>query len=176
VKRRWWIAFVSVAVLAGGGWYAKEAVTQRMAEQLMDTVKDPNIQKQINEAMNNPQLTQSLKQAIGTSPAVGQQAFGEAQAKGKNGAGGTIGKATQEKSAQTTSEGSGQSTELAFANRDEAIRFAMSRFSATEIAQFASAYANRNNLSSADKARIKAEILSRFTPEEIDALRRASTK
>jgi hypothetical protein len=176
VKKRWWIALVSVAVLAGGGWYAKEAVTHRMAEQVLDTVKDPNIQKQINEAMNNPQLAQSLKQAVGSSLAAGQQASGDAQTKGENSAIGTNGKATQEKSAQTSSGGSGQSSGLAFANRDEAIRFAMSRFSAAEIAQFASAYANRKNLSSAEKARIKAEILSRFTPEEIDALRRAAAK
>jgi hypothetical protein len=64
---------------------------------------------------------------------------------------------------------------LKFNNRDEAVKYAMSRFTAAEIAHYLNEYKNRAKLTPQQKNAIKAEILSRFTAEELRAMQQAAS-
>ncbi|WP_067617946.1 hypothetical protein [Alicyclobacillus acidiphilus] len=60
-----------------------------------------------------------------------------------------------------------------FTSEQQVIQYAMSHFTTQQLLYFAQAYANRGKLTTAQKDAIKQQILSQFTPQEIQAMERA---
>ena len=63
-----------------------------------------------------------------------------------------------------------------FTSRQQLIQFAMSRFTKVQIAHYIQLYAERASLSEQQKAQIKQQILSHFTPAEIQAMAAAAKR
>ena len=63
-----------------------------------------------------------------------------------------------------------------FTSRQQLIQFAMSRFTTAQIAHYIQLYAERASLSEQQKAQIKQQILSHFTPAEIQAMAAAAKR
>jgi len=174
MKKGWIITGVILAVLAGGAYGIKSYIAKQIGDEVVQLTQDPEVQKTINKAIED-----GLKQQAGDIKLPEGTPATDAQ---KTGAGGTA-------SVPASADGGGQAGQPAapakqeqqpaapaIANRAEAVAYAQSKFSATEIAQFSSAYANRKNLSKAEKDEIKQQILSRFTPQELQALQQAASK
>lgn len=60
-----------------------------------------------------------------------------------------------------------------FSNRQAVINYAVSKLSPGEMAQFANDYVHRDTLSEAQKTQIEAEVLSKFTPQQLAAMAKA---
>lgn len=63
-----------------------------------------------------------------------------------------------------------------FTSRQQIVQFAMSRFTQGEIAHYIKLYAERSTLTRQQKDQIKAEVLSHFTPAEIQDMEVAAQK
>jgi hypothetical protein len=145
--KRFIISLILLASVGYGVWTGAEGVYKKGAEQVLDTIKITDIQKKINELSHHPEVSQP-SQSMRSS--------------------------TDDKSGSTTSSGN-QGT-ASFSNREEAIQFAMKRLGPTEFAKLSVAYANRDNLTQEEKNRLKQEVLSHFTPDELRAMQQAANK
>ncbi|GIM48082.1 hypothetical protein DNHGIG_36310 [Collibacillus ludicampi] len=140
------ISLFLLASVGYGVWSGVEGVYKKVAEQVLDTVEVTKIQKKISEISNQTEGSKPL-QALRSS--------------------------TSDSSGSTTS---GEQGTASFSNREEAIQFAMKRLGPTEFAKLSVAYANRDNLTPEEKNRLKQEVLSHFTPDELRAMQQAANK
>lgn len=94
----------------------------------------------------------------------------------------TSGQTSQGQGGQASAQGSsgqgqgntGASGVPNFTSRQQLIQFAMSRFTTSQIANYVRLYAERASLSPQYKAQIKEQILSHFTPAQIQAMAAAA--
>jgi len=180
-----------VLVLLAGGWYAKHLVTEKIFNQVETALKDPEIQKEIAQLDTN-KLQDELK-SINTD-----KLAAEAGATSLPSTSGSIksnsNSPSPTNSSKVTNEPAGNSTTKpnqsdktttpakdkkpsegpTFNSRDDAANYAMKKFSASEIIHYMSVYKNKNNMTKEEKQEAKAEILSRFSSEEIKALTEAA--
>ena len=76
-----------------------------------------------------------------------------------------------------TGQGNGSASGVPnFTSRQQLIRFAMSRFTKAQIAHYIQLYAERASLTEQQKAQIKQQILSHFTPAQIKAMAAAAKR
>lgn len=197
-----WLAITcaAVCVVTGGLWYADYRVKEAIGNQVASVLSDPNSQAEINNIVNsagngvsnqlagaignelgNASATNSTGGSSGQSGASGGSARGGSS--GTNSSGGANGAAGSNASG-SGSNGSnrvgnatgGQSAAPTFTSRQQVINYAMNKFTTAQISKYAYEYAHRSALTQAEKNQIKADILSRFTPAEIAAMRAAADK
>lgn len=203
MRKGWVITGVVAVVLAGCFFGGKYYVTQKVGEEVVKMVEDPSVQKMIDDAIAkgnvDKQVGELLKEAD-QKEAVDQTASagGETTPPVATPTPASTEKQTTSAPAPapvktTDSKSSGHQTDESqttqakpqpnsnpkapeIDNRSEAISYAMSKFNAKEISHYMSEYANRAELTRAEKDQIKAEILSRFTASELKALQQAAKK
>ncbi|WAH37893.1 hypothetical protein [Alicyclobacillus dauci] len=64
----------------------------------------------------------------------------------------------------------GNSSGQEFKTQEQAIQFAASKLSPSEMAQLANGYAHPDSLSAEQKAKLEQELLSKFTPQQLAAM------
>ncbi|MFD2614076.1 hypothetical protein [Paenibacillus gansuensis] len=162
-----WITLVSLAVLLGGGlWAGKIYVSNKITSVITDMADDPSTQKQIQEMAdqlaNDPDAQDVLKEA--ENAAAGDKAEGNTTADNNS----------KTDDSQKPAAGGSKSGTISFKSKNEATQYAMSKFNAKEVVHYMDAFRKKDSLTSEQKKQIKAEILSRFTQEELQALIAAS--
>jgi hypothetical protein len=178
--KKFTISLSIVALLFLGGWYAKQLVVNKVGTEITKVITSPEVQKEITK-LPSSQIDHMISTTLKTNPA-GQSATKAAPSAAA--APHTSGAGTNQNENTPVSNNSGkdyasskeQAEKPVANNRQEAIQFAMSRFSTKEIMHYMTVYQDRRNLTASQKKAIKAEILSRFTPEEIRELAAAAKK
>ncbi|WP_206831077.1 hypothetical protein [Alicyclobacillus fructus] len=199
-RRWWAVAACAVVALGSGGWYAYHRLEEAAAEHVAVTVlSDPTVKREVAAVMrqaygrsagelehalateSNTSLTSkgALRTPPGpTSPSAPSQGAAPSQgvgsSAGRTGGSGAASGGGASPAAPLTSvastPASAESQPIVFHSKQQAIDFILSRFTRAEILEYARLYAERSKLTPAEKARIKAQILSRFTPQQIAAL------
>lgn len=159
--KKWLLIGLSLLVLLGIGAkvafdYAADKTMKKVTDEVMKdpTVKkmleDKELQAKLEEAVEDPAIQAEISKANDTSAVLGDK---------------------KEKGEKETEKGQGakQSTKqtIQFKDNSEAMRYAMKRFSVSEMNEYRSMVSA--GLTAADKKKIKQDILSRFSPEEIKA-------
>lgn len=186
------IAGSVVAILGAGGYaayqYAMDAAADKLSEELTN---DPELMKQIDEAVkkNEKEIAKLAEElptdgekekagATASSPSTstggteGQKNQASAPSSGEQGTAGSTEQPAKEKSStEKPTQESKPSGGKEFSSRNEAVRFAMSRFSAGEMNEMRKMAAD--GLTSEEKAILKQKAFSNFSPEEIAAVQRA---
>jgi hypothetical protein len=199
VKRKWLTAMAAVIILLGAGiWYAKQLISEKIYDEITKNLETVDVNKEIEKLQASelekivsgvqvPQQSSAgdvLSKNGGSTGRAGEAANSTGQAgEGKNAVAPIVVEASTPSSSspspnsQVSPSNSGSaSTSTQVKNRSEAIAYAQKKFSTQEIVHYTAVYANRAKLSAEEKARIKAEILSRFTSEEIRMLSAAASK
>ncbi|PWK05017.1 hypothetical protein [Tumebacillus permanentifrigoris] len=175
MKKRWWLAGTAILVLLGGGYALKQYATAKIGDQVVQMINEPDVQKAIDNAIaqgNLQELPLDLTTEIGTStetPSEAATATPSAQVEGQ-----PEGSSDMPNTVQGSAGAESNAPNASLKSREDAVAYAQSKFSATEIASYLSAYQNKAQLSSAEKASIKAEILSHFSAAELRALQEAA--
>jgi hypothetical protein len=184
LKKRWWIAGAAVVVLLGGGYALKQFATAKIGDQVVRMINEPDVKKAIDSAIAKGtgndlhidlQQAPAMADATPSAPASTNQ---ESQAGASPAAPAAQNKpaASNGNSSSPTGGSSANTPDLSLKNRDDAVAYAQSKFSVSEIANYLSLYKKKDQLSSSEKASIKAEILSRFSASELKALQEAASK
>ena len=184
-------ATVGIVVVLGaaGGWYANHLITERVGNQVVTMLTDPSVQNEIAGLGNSVNIggTSSVNSAPSNSSTTSQKS---GAARGSQGVKSTTSASSENGNSSDAnpsgSSGSATSSPIAqptsspgvpqFTSRQQLIQFAMSRFTKQQIASYLKMYMNRSSLSEQQKASIKAQILSHFTPAEIRAMEVAAKK
>jgi hypothetical protein len=194
---------IGVVVMVGGGtWYAYHAVQEKIGEQVVAILKDPATQNEINKITANlPQSVDSSMQSSISHAMIAHDSISNAS-KGNHSISSAMTRSHSVGSAiiSSTSVGvpassspsaahSGGTSKTAgdngssnhesipiFTSREQIIAFAESHFTKSEILHYLELYEHRGSLTKAEKDEIKREILSHFTPAEIQAMAAAMKK
>lgn len=161
--KKWLLIGFSLLVLLGVGAkfafdYAADKTMKKVTEEVMKDpavkkmLEDKNMKTKLEQAAKDPDLQAELKKAGSSSAA----ASGD---KNENGSDGKSG-------------GTGPSVH--FDNNSEAMRYAMKKFSVSEMNQYRSMVSD--GLTPEEKKKLKEDVLSRFSPEEIQAFIEAAQK
>ncbi|CAM3783582.1 hypothetical protein [Alicyclobacillus pomorum] len=186
-----------VVIVSGGAWYAYHTVQEKIGEQVVTILKDSATQNEINKITANlPQNVDSSVKNVDTSM---QTSISNAVTRNSSiskvitrnhsisngipsdfsGVGGrnAAGRVQGTGSAKSTS-GNNDSNESIpiFTSRAQIIAYAESHFTQSEILHYLELYERRGSLTKAEKDEIKREILSHFTPAEIQAMAAALKK
>ncbi|MCF8566819.1 hypothetical protein LLE49_19030 [Alicyclobacillus tolerans] len=188
---------LAIALVGGGGWYAKHLAAQALGKQVVTIVDSPTAQQEINKIVKHQsqqQIHQTLsnieKQAaskipsvkVGSQPVLQNSTTGNQTAGAVNSGtgsdegsiGGNAPSSAPVSSSGTPSPSSGDTP--TFSSRQQVIDYAMSHFTAQEIAHYMYLYLHRSTLTSLQKDAIKQQILSHFTPAQIAAMAAAAKK
>lgn len=168
--KKWIIGIGILAVLGIAGYkvgmnYASEKMINQVAEQILT-------QDEVNQLLNDPAIQQSIKEQAGTKAlAQLQQQIGSTV---QTPSGQTVDSGqTPETTASPSPEQAGPSpskeTAVAFTTKEEALTFLLAKFTMEELKGFAGQA--QGGLTADEKASIKAELLSRISPEEFQALK-----
>ena len=136
-------------------------ISNKIGDEVVKMTEDPAVQKVIDKAIEEAAKEQS---GTSTAPQTGQSTEGTAQTP-----------AAKEATKPAVAPATGEAAPV-LKNRDEAISYAKSKFSTGEIATYTTKFLNKDKLTAAEKNQIKAEIMSRFTAEELRALQAAAAQ
>ncbi|WP_078409162.1 hypothetical protein [Priestia abyssalis] len=195
MMRKWIVILGSAVVILGAGGYAAYHYGMNLAADKIseELEKNPEVMKQIEEEIkkNEKELAQlgggvsseeqSGKESGSQKQAAKEQENGESESSSSSAGdnGNTAGKPTDPDTAVKApapektppAEQSKPSGGKEFSSRNEAVRFAMSRFSASEMNQVRQMAAD--GLTADEKAKLKSIAYSKFSAEEIAAVQRA---
>lgn len=132
--------------MAGGLWYGKKIVTNALSSKLTAVLNSPSGKQVLDNVLASKSVKDGLAK-IGSSKA-GQSAL--------------------VRLSQRVSSPSKDSVHLATEN--QAIQFALSRVSATQLLTWANDYRNRGTLSVAQKKAIESQVLSKFSAAQLQAM------
>lgn len=189
--KKWVMVFASSAIVLGAGGYGVYQYGMNLAADKIseELEKNPEVMKQIEEEIKNNE--KELAQ-LGEEASSGEKEQGEGEvAKDSPFAGGnesTTGKPADSNTAvkspapnpeaekdssdkKPPAEKPNSSGGKEFSSRNEAVRFAMSRFSTSEINQVREMAAD--GLTAQEKAKLKSMAYSKFSAEEIAAVQQA---
>lgn len=174
------ISISVIALLFLGGWYAKQMIVKKVGTEITKVISSPEVQKEIN-TLPASQLDHMISNSLKTNENGGKVTNSTSSSTAPTPTGTKTNPAENTPMIDNSSKHSAaspkeQADKPVAANKEEAIQFAMNRFSTKEIMHYMSVYQNRKNLTSSQKQAIKSEILSRFTPEEIRELAIAAKK
>lgn len=197
--KKWLIGIVTTLIVIGGGlWYADYKVKQAIGNQVVTILKTHDLQNIIAQAARgkdgigtssissvNPSAVVSVSSKVGqtaqsTTPNE-TETTGSATTPGPSTGSATTTDTNPKDSPSTqapttdTHPSSGDSVPV-FTSREDIINYAMSKFTPSELAQYAEDYANRKSLTSEQKAQLEQQILSHFTAQEISAMQSAAQK
>jgi arsenate reductase-like glutaredoxin family protein len=200
--KKWIIgSAIGVVVIVGGGaWYAYHTVQEKIGEQVVAILKDPATQSEINKIIAN--LPQNVNSSVqkSTSNAMTRNSSISNEIIRNNSLSNAITRNNSISSPITSSSvgavgssstdsvrgaGSAKSLESnndsnesipTFTSREQVIAYAESHFTESEILHYLELYEQRGSLTQAEKDEIKKEILSHFTPAEIQAMEAALKK
>ncbi|SDW16663.1 hypothetical protein SAMN04489725_102246 [Alicyclobacillus hesperidum] len=190
--KKWiWGVPMIACVLVGGAWYANHRVKQAVAAQVVTLLTQPQTKKEVQAMLKSLPSAASAGASVSRQPESTNHAATPASLGGAV-AGSSNGTESDARDANPSHPSSKSSVSLSgkapsasavvnpeeqgapqFQNREQAIQFAMSRFSEAELAEYARLYAQRGSLTPAEKEKIKEQILSHFTPAQIAALEAA---
>jgi hypothetical protein len=166
-QKRLLILGVSLGVLGIGAKFAFDYAADKAMKKLVSEVssdpevkkilEDKDIQNKLNQLKNDPNLKKDIETAAQQLPGKKQEnSQSSTQAEGK-----------KQSSADTSNKREASSGSIHFSNTSEAARYAMKRFSVSEINYYRGLA--KDGLTPAEKKEIKAVVLSRFSKEEIRA-------
>lgn len=178
---------VVVGVLGIGGWYADHRIKQAMANQVVAILNSPSAQKDIANLAQSVHIPQQVSGLIptsknsapsaGTSSSRGAGAASNAMKPAPNSAQSSQNAQSAPGSASGSAAARTQSASApVFTSRQQVVNYAMSHFTHAEIVNYLQLYMNRATLTEQQKAQIKMQILSHFTPSEIQAMEAAAAK
>lgn len=183
------ISIVVLCLVGGGIWTAEHMVRQKVANQVVDILNNPSTEQQINQLVNGAASSSkaaesSLNKKSGTkgtpsqSEASGHSAGSDSGSTTGSTAGSAAAKGSGSNAGSSSTGGNsaGSSSTPDFTSRQQVVQYAMSHFTQSEIAHYTYLYLHRSSLRSSEKAAIKAQILSRFTPQELQAMESAVHK
>ncbi|UJF34592.1 hypothetical protein [Paenibacillus hexagrammi] len=193
MKKKWMVFTLAVSVLGIGGYtayqYALNLVADQLAKQLLvDTENQTKLLKEANidvSAVNDVVLDTNSDQPNKDSKTDGEpsknkpiSASNDVQQGADNSKQDSRKQITETQSIKQEDKRSTQATseeekkhETTFESKQEAVKFAMSRFSASEINHIRQ-LAN-GGLTPEKKAELKKIAYSKFSPQEIEAVRKA---
>jgi hypothetical protein len=190
--KKWIIgSAIGVVVIVGeGAWYAYHTVQEKIGEQMVSILKDPATQNEINKIIANlPQNVNSSVQKSISNAMTKNSSISDATLRNNSISSpiisNSVGAATSSSTDSVKGAGSAKSLDSnndsnesipTFTSRDQVIAYAESHFTESEILHYLELYENRGSLTQAQKDEIKKEILSHFTPAEIQAMEAALKK
>ncbi|MBP1934079.1 hypothetical protein [Ammoniphilus resinae] len=180
-KRTKWIlgSVVCLAVLGviGYNWVISFA-SDRLVEQV---TKDMLTDDEVNELMKEPAVQKALEEQLGAIPSdqeeVDQDSAGDSQKSDQNTtvtpepseSGGRAGSSSSGSETGTSTATTGNQEKVGFSNKEEALKFLLSRFSMSELKEFVSMASG--GVTAEEKQEIKKALLERLSPEEFQALK-----
>lgn len=186
MRKKLILSGVSLAVAIGAGaWYVNYRVQQSIANQIVATLGSTVTNSTISKLEQGIQIPGSA--SSGSKPNTSSLATGN-QTQTKNPgttAGSSQASSTPPSAAPINSVSNpGQSTNSqkppssvpVFTSRQQIISYAMSHFTRSEILYYMKMYIHRSSLTAQQKTQIKEQILSHFTPGEIQAMKLAAAK
>ena len=189
LKKRFIIIGATAVLLTAGGYigyqYAIDVAAEKLAEQLSDDAFA--LMDELEAEL--PEASAAIEAAAGESsaPAAGGAADDGASGQtetsgGEDSAAGGAGSAAGQTSGQSSggaasddqpSDSNGAEGEPTFNSKEEAVKFAITRFSASEINRLRKMAGD--GLTDEEKQELKQIAFSKFTKEEIEAVRQAVT-
>ncbi|MBN6188032.1 hypothetical protein JQN58_14245 [Aneurinibacillus sp. BA2021] len=159
--KKWLLISLSLLVLLGIGAkfafdYAADKTMKKVTDEVMKDpaikkmIEDKDFQAKVEQAANDPDVQAEIAKATGAPKSA----------------------ASKGESSQKKNEGAGE--RITFENNSEAARYAMKRFSVSEMNQYRSMISD--GLTAEEKKKLKQDVLSRFSPEEIRAFVETSQK
>lgn len=167
---------LGIGIVAVGGKLAFDYVADKMMKKIVSEVsqdpdvervlKDKEIQQKLEKLQNDPSLQKQVqdlaKKAQGAAVEVSEKVKETAEAAAKQA------NANEQKQGNTNSKSkNADAGGVHFKNTSQAAQYAMKRFSMSEINYYRGMA--EGGLTPQEKKEIKAVVLSRFSPEEIQA-------
>lgn len=155
--KKWILIGLSLLVLLGIGAkvafdYAADKTMKKVADEVMKDpavkkmLEDKDLQAKLEKAVEDPDIQAEISKATEASATSGDK---------------------KENSGKEEQKDKGAEQTIQFKDNSEAMRYAMKRFSVSEMNEYRSMVSD--GLTAEDKQKIKQDILSRFSPEEIKA-------
>ncbi|MDR6878336.1 hypothetical protein [Bacillus sp. 3255] len=182
MRRRWLLLLLGVGVLGVGGYagytYSVNVIADKLAAQLL---AETEANQQLLEQVELPAMPQSSGDVSlqGNADAHAPNALDKLSSQSSSASPNTRKEDSSKKQASTAEEGTDSESEgneqssLVFGSKQEAVKFAMSRFSASELNKFRQMASG--GLTSEEKAELKKIAFSKFTAAEIAAVQKAVT-
>ncbi len=159
MKKMLTIVLATICVMGGGVWGTEHVIRQHMANQVVNILDNSSTESQIN------QLVGSVKNPAG-SKGNGSTPVAPVTVSKTTGQGG------RDNSSPVSASGiaAGLPSRPVFTSRAQVMQYAMSHFTSSEITHYTYLYFQRGSLSQSEKSNIKAQILSHFTPQELQTM------
>ncbi|RKD24133.1 hypothetical protein BEP19_06920 [Ammoniphilus oxalaticus] len=144
--KKWIAILIVVAAMGVGGYkFGINYLSDKMIDQVLS-------QSEVDKLLQDNDIQQAIREQIGEHGS--EQSTGQGLANDSP--------ATQDHSANDSA------AKLSFSSKEEALSFLLTKFSMSELARFAS---KAQNGTAEEKKAIQAEMMSRLTPEELQALK-----
>lgn len=172
------IAVIGLCAVGGVLWEAEHIARQHMVNQVVTILSNSSTEKQINQLANHilgPGVGQTANPASSAPKSHNQSSISTTSSPITNSSASSklsFGHQTKtlDGAKNTGVNNSKTDSSIDFTSRQQVAQFAMSHFTQSEIANYTYLYLHRNSLSEKKKAAIKAQILSHFTPQELQAM------
>ncbi|MDD9266220.1 hypothetical protein ACFPES_04170 [Paenibacillus sp. GCM10023248] len=179
MRIKWLLLLICIGVLGVGGYagytYSVNVIADKLAAQLL---AETEANQQLLEQVELPAMPQSSGDVSlqGNTDAPAPNALDKLSSQSSSA---SPKEDSSKKQASTAEEGTNSESEgneqpaLSFSSKQEAVKFAMSRFSASELNKFRQMAGG--GLTSEEKAELKKIAFSKFTAAEIAAVQKAVT-
>ncbi|WP_026574121.1 hypothetical protein [Bacillus sp. UNC438CL73TsuS30] len=167
-KKRLWLGF-SFSFLLIMGFVCYHLVMNFASKKVVDEVSAQIPQREIKNLLMEPTVQQTIENQVG--PEKKKEILQKYSVKSVSNPK-TPTKAAQRKEAGNTVHPGVENvakTKLMFTSRDQAMKFVLSKFTASEIAAFVDKA--KDGLTPQEKSEITSQVLKRLTPEEYNALK-----
>lgn len=182
MRKKWWGIGISIVVIFTGlAWYANDWVYQKSSSRVTQMLSDPTVkvalQKLSHQQINKEIASLKQSKTNGTLASTSQPNLASTPTIHSSSSVAHSEVPSNHLSSATNQKGSIASAPhpqtQQFANRQQAIDFAMSRFTTSQILYYSYEYMHRSSLTTAQKDAIKEQILAHFTPQQISTLEAA---
>ncbi|RKD23118.1 hypothetical protein BEP19_12920 [Ammoniphilus oxalaticus] len=160
MKKWMWVSLIAVAVLIGVGFAGYNYALNLAAEKLSQ------------ELSSNEELLKEIEDLAVLTPVPVQDGDTMPETITENDA--EVDTTQVGESEEPVLDQTKQENKVQFENKQEAVKFTMSRFSASEIAKLSKM--NASDLTPEEKKELKSLAFSKFSPAEIEAVRQAVTQ
>jgi len=157
-------ALVVIVLLAVGGYAGVQYGKKFIAERVMNEVVEQVLQdEEVRRLMDDPEVRQALREAVSAEDL--ERLRSEVGSKLGNGSGNSGGAGSESGAGSPAADGES----LVITSLEEAEALVLEKFSIGEIRRFAAMAGN--GLTAEEKQKIQEEAMSRFTEEELQALK-----
>ncbi|MBI0579817.1 hypothetical protein IEC97_20880 [Neobacillus cucumis] len=167
-KKRMWLG-ASFSLLLIIGIFGYHLVMNLASKKVVDEVSAQIPQKEIKNLLMEPSVQQTIENQVG--PEKKKEILQKYSVKSVSNAKAPTTAVQGKETGNTVHSGVGNvaKPKLMFTSRDQAMKFLLSKFTASELAAFADKA--KDGLTPQEKSEITSQVLSRLTPEEYNALK-----